>query len=179
MNKILNESTKYQVLITLACLICFYNSLENDFVHDDIFAIKNNKDVRSETPIWNIFANDFWGRNLVDPKSHKSYRPLCTLTFRINYALFGMDPFWFHLINLILHISVCNILFCVLCTSICIDTSSAFLTVMLFATHPIHVEAVSMLLIINFLIINFQFPIDRKLMLIFFVCLFSICCQRY
>ena len=143
MNKILDGGANYQVLITLASFICFYNSLENDLVHDDIFAIKNNKDIRPETPLWNIFANDFWGRNLLDPKSHKSYRPLCTLTFRLNYALFGMDSFWFHLVNLILHALVCNVLFCVLQMSICMDAFVAFLSVMLFATHPIHVEAVS------------------------------------
>ena len=142
MNKILNGGANYQALIILACLICFYNSLENDLVHDDIFAIKKNKDIQLETPMWNIFSNDFWGRNLVDPKSHKSYRPLCTLTFRINNVLFGMDPFWFHLVNLILHIAVCNMLFSVLCTSLSMDMFSAFLSVMLFSTHPIHVEAV-------------------------------------
>lgn len=143
MNKIF-ESVKYELLISLASVICFYNSLENDLVHDDIFAIKNNKDIQMDTPLWKMFRNDFWGRSLVDPKSHKSYRPLCILTFRLNNMIFGMDPFWFHFFNLFLHVLVCNKLLYILQTSIDMDKKAAFFSALVFATHPVHVEAVSL-----------------------------------
>jgi hypothetical protein len=48
-----------------------------------VWAIVNNPDVRPGTPLrWAIFANDFWGKGLADSTSHKSYRPLCVLSFR-------------------------------------------------------------------------------------------------
>ncbi|XP_066930316.1 protein O-mannosyl-transferase TMTC1-like [Clytia hemisphaerica] len=131
------------LLITLVCFICFYNSLENGFVHDDIFAIVNNKDILPNTSVWNIFYNDFWGRTLIDSKSHKSFRPLCTLTFRFDYMVFGLNPFGYHLVNVLLHILVCNVLFQVLRDIVLFDTKLSLMATILFATHPVHVEAVT------------------------------------
>ncbi|KFB49864.1 hypothetical protein ZHAS_00017889 [Anopheles sinensis] len=36
-------------------------------------------------------------------QSHKSYRPLCVLTFRWNYLLHGLEPAGYHLVNVLLH----------------------------------------------------------------------------
>ena len=68
-------------LVIVACCMCYWNSLSGEFVHDDIVAIVKNPDV-TRSSVWNIFWNDFWGKSLLDPTSHKSYRPLCVLTFR-------------------------------------------------------------------------------------------------
>ena len=38
--------------------------------------------------------------------SHKSYRPLTVLTFRLNYVLHGLRPVGFHLVNVVLHAAV-------------------------------------------------------------------------
>ena len=139
----IHKNTLYcHVVVTLICFICFSNSLENGFVHDDIFAIKNNKDIKPETSVWNIFANDFWGRKLLSPKSHKSYRPLCTLTFRLNYIFCGMNAFGYHLVNLCLHIAVCNLFLFVLMGIVFHDACVSCFAASLFASHPIHVEAV-------------------------------------
>ena len=65
-----------------AAVFCYLNSLDGDFVHDDIMAIKSNPDVRPGSPLVNVINNDFWGKPMSDNSSHKSYRPLCVLTFR-------------------------------------------------------------------------------------------------
>jgi len=44
---------------------------------------------------------------LFQEKSHKSYRPLCVLTFRLNYMLSELDPWSYHLLNVVLHAVVC------------------------------------------------------------------------
>jgi len=41
---------------------------------------------------------------MAEPTSHKSYRPLTVFTFRLNANLFGLTPFSFHLVNIILHL---------------------------------------------------------------------------
>ncbi|GIX91776.1 protein O-mannosyl-transferase TMTC3 [Caerostris extrusa] len=87
--------------------ICYYNALHCGFVFDDISAIRDNKDLRPSTPLSNIFFNDFWGTPIHKEHSHKSYRPLCVLTFRINYALHQLNPWGYHLFNIILHVFVC------------------------------------------------------------------------
>ncbi|KAF4525603.1 hypothetical protein B566_EDAN001202 [Ephemera danica] len=54
-----------------------------DLVHDDIPAVQQNRDVLGLTPIHEVFINDFWGTNMGDPSSHKSYRPLTVLSFSV------------------------------------------------------------------------------------------------
>lgn len=44
-------------------------------------------------------------------QSHKSYRPLCVLTFRWNYLIHQLDPMGYHLLNVILHVGVCLLYF--------------------------------------------------------------------
>lgn len=61
--------------------LCFVNCHDGDFVFDDTEAIVNNNDVR-DTPIWDLFHNDFWGTKLSHSQSHKSYRPFTILSFR-------------------------------------------------------------------------------------------------
>ena len=44
-------------------------------------------------------------------QSHKSYRPLCVLTFRWNYLLHQLRPTGYHLVNVALHALVCALFF--------------------------------------------------------------------
>lgn len=69
-------------LPALAAGLCFAGSLFGEFVHDDIWAILNNPDSRGESNLSSVFRNDFWGKAMNDNTSHKSYRPLCVLSFR-------------------------------------------------------------------------------------------------
>ena len=72
------------------------NSLEGDFVHDDVEAVLRNPDVTgamgaggghghraaAAAAVTDVFLNDFWGSPMSSNHSHKSYRPLTTLLFR-------------------------------------------------------------------------------------------------
>lgn len=130
-------------IIAFASAACYFNTLEYDLVHDDVFAIKENADLRPETPLHNLLSNDFWGKPMGSNRSHKSYRPLCTLTFRMNYAVHGLNPFGYHAINVILHCMVC-LLYTFMCDVVAFKSSVlAVLAGLLFSTHPVHTEAVS------------------------------------
>lgn len=48
-------------ILVLACILVYHNCLYCGFVFDDISAIKENRDLKPQTPISNIFLNDFWG----------------------------------------------------------------------------------------------------------------------
>lgn len=69
-------------LVGTVAVGCYLNGLKGDFVHDDIPAVTLNKDVLAINPLKHVFKNDFWGTPMADLASHKSYRPLTTLTFR-------------------------------------------------------------------------------------------------
>ncbi|XP_072164722.1 protein O-mannosyl-transferase TMTC1-like [Diadema setosum] len=131
------------IIIAVVSFVLFSNTLYADFVHDDIFAIKNNKDVLPSTALWKVFQDDFWGKSMSDNTSHKSYRPLCILTFRLNYLVSGLQPFSYHLVNILLHSSV-SVLFMYVCQHVIFqDITPAFISALLFAVHPIHCEAVA------------------------------------
>ncbi|XP_076424477.1 protein O-mannosyl-transferase TMTC1 isoform X5 [Peromyscus maniculatus bairdii] len=131
-------------LLAGASCLCYGRSLRGEFVHDDVWAIVNNPDVRPGTPLrWAVFANDFWGKGLADSTSHKSYRPLCVLSFRLNIFLTGMDPFYFHVVNVILHCLVTLVLMYTCDKTVFKNRGLAFVTALLFAVHPVHTEAVA------------------------------------
>ncbi|RWS26690.1 transmembrane and TPR repeat-containing protein-like protein [Leptotrombidium deliense] len=136
-------SQAYLLLIAI-CMITYSNSLWCDFVFDDISAVVANSDLRSnETSFLDLFLHDFWGTAIGLELSHKSYRPLTVLTFRLNYSMHELDPFGYHLINLVLH-TVVTLLFHYF-SSKCLfkDEETAVISSVLFAVHPIHTEAVT------------------------------------
>lgn len=110
---------------------------------DDSVAVVRNPDVTNPSTS-QIFRHDFWGTNLSDPTSHKSFRPLTTLMFQFEVHIFGLraDPMKFH--NLVLHVVVCWLLLSTLPRLFpTIDIVFIFFATVLFAVHPVHTEAVA------------------------------------
>ncbi|XP_023605535.1 transmembrane and TPR repeat-containing protein 2 isoform X4 [Myotis lucifugus] len=123
-------------------LALYLNTLSADFCYDDSRAIKTNQDLLPETPWTHIFYNDFWGTLLTHSGSHKSYRPLCTLSFRLNHAIGGLNPWSYHLVNILLHAAVTG-LFTSFSKILLGDGYWTFMAGLMFASHPIHTEAVA------------------------------------
>ncbi|XP_052087258.1 protein O-mannosyl-transferase TMTC3-like [Mytilus californianus] len=131
----------YSAILCAVVAVCYHNALDCGFVFDDMSAIVENKDLKPRVPVINLFWNDFWGTPMHMEKSHKSYRPLCVLTFRMNYMISEIEPMSYHLINVILHAVVCIVLMKI-CTLFMKEFTS-FLAALLFAVHPVHTEAVT------------------------------------
>ncbi|XP_061891992.1 protein O-mannosyl-transferase TMTC2 [Entelurus aequoreus] len=131
-----------ELLCSAVALVLYVNTLRADFCYDDSRAIKTNQDLLPETPWINIFYDDFWGTLLTHSGSHKSYRPLCTLSFRFNHAAGGLDPWGYHLVNVGLHGAVTG-LFTWLAHLLLGGGWWSLLAGLLFASHPIHTEAVA------------------------------------
>ena len=99
-------------------------------------------DLRPETPIGNLLRNDFWGTPVHTEKSHKSFRPLAVLTFRLNFLLGDLNPFGYHLGNVAVHGLVCY--FTTHLLSVVMPSLGATAVAsLLFAVHPIHTESVA------------------------------------
>ena len=97
---------------------------------------------RTNTPLSSVFRNDFWGLPLSDAESHKSYRPLTVLSFRLNHNLHGLWAPGFHAVNVVLHVAVC-VLFFWACLGLGASLATSLSAGLLFVSHPIHTEAVS------------------------------------
>jgi tetratricopeptide (TPR) repeat protein len=73
----------------LVCTTCvvYWNSFSGQFVFDDILQITDNPNVRQLWPLAD------W------------QRPLGYFTFQLNYALSGLQPWGYHLLNLFIHLA--------------------------------------------------------------------------
>ena len=83
------------VLVIAMLLYCF--TLRAGWAIDDKKAILNNPDIVGQQPA--ILSNDYWGMPMSSPKSHKSYRPITILSFKLDHSLVGLAP-WFSLLEI-------------------------------------------------------------------------------
>ncbi|XP_063761538.1 protein O-mannosyl-transferase TMTC2 [Eleginops maclovinus] len=131
-----------ELLCTAVAVGLYVNTLDADFCYDDSRAIKTNQDLLPETPWTNVLYDDFWGTVLTHSGSHKSYRPLCTLSFRLNYTLHALRPWGYHLLNVVLH-GLVTALFTAFSRQLLGAGLWSLLAGLLFASHPVHTEAVA------------------------------------
>jgi hypothetical protein len=133
-------------IASTVALATFANTLFCGFVWDDRAAILNNMDIRTDaSDIRDLFEHDFWGSPLRSASSHKSFRPLTVLSFRLNYALGRFHPMGYHALNVLLH-AITTVL--VLLVGRRILAPYAFhrapvFASLLFAVHPIHCDSVA------------------------------------
>lgn len=69
------------------------------------------------------------------------YRPIASLSYAADYALWGLNPFGYHLTNLVFH-AVAVALVAIAITSLTNRPAVGFLTAILVALHPVTVEVV-------------------------------------
>ena len=124
------------LLILAVTFFAFYPALENGFVHwDDDIYVTENPLIRSisRVNIRQIFSSTFSAQ----------YQPLIVLSFMLEYRLFGLDPFFYHLDNLILHLLNCLLVFWLIFLISQKNIPVSFVTTLLFAIHPLRVESVA------------------------------------
>ena len=130
-------------------LACYLNCLACDFVFDDRLAILDNRDVQHGAPLSSLWTHDFWGKSLWKHDSHKSYRPLTILSFRFHTWWRQGPPRAadYHAANALLHAIVCGAVAELAARAWNGERGGgqrvALLTSILFAAHPVHVEAVT------------------------------------
>lgn len=123
-------------------ILLHWNTLSGGFVYDDARGVVTNDDVIGVNPLSAILVNDFWGKPMSRYQSHKSYRPLSILSFRMCHEYAGLEPFVYHLVNVLLHGVVC-VLFFRTAASVLIDPNHALVAAILFTVHSVHTEAVA------------------------------------
>lgn len=128
-----------------------------------------NPDVLYSTPWKHIVQNDFWGTPLTDSGSHGSYRPLCVLSFKLNHLFDGFKPFGYHLVNVLLHCLATGLVVKV-ARHVLQSKIGTIVTGALFASHPIHTEAVAG---VNTNVIECAMNCIQKLYIIENLCVFN------
>lgn len=102
---------------------------------DDQVSIVHNEDIRSFANAGKIMTSSFFGGD-------SYYRPLVTLSFMLEYRAFGLNAFYYYLVNILLHTANAMIVGGIV-HYLFRSRGLALGVALLFAIHPIHWEAVS------------------------------------
>lgn len=116
------------LLILGAALVGNLNVLFAGFVWDDWTVIVNNSAIRHWDTLPTVFTQTFLA---------SYYRPVVTLSFALERAVWGLRPFGFHLTNLLLHGANAVLAFAIL-KRVSRNADAALLGALLFAAHPAH-----------------------------------------
>ena len=128
------------LLLTVACGV-YANSIGNDFIWDDVELIQNNPLIRNLGNIGRIATTHYWDVEKPGERVTGAYRPLTVASYLLNYQVAGADPASFRAVNIVLHgLNTCLVY--LLCMVLGLSWPAAFVAGLLFAVHPVHVEAV-------------------------------------
>lgn len=131
---------KYLIHILLLILVgtgVYWNSLDNGFVYDDLVTVEENLFIRDWRNLGKFFTADYYVRS-----EEYSFRPLVTLTYFADWALFKEDPRGYHLTNLLLHL-LAGLAVYALGKRISSSPRIGFLAALIFLIHPAQAEAVN------------------------------------
>jgi len=121
--------------VAVVALAVHAGALANGFAYDDVAVITN--DVRIQSfDLGAIFTRGYWR-----DADLSLYRPLTTLSFALDWSLAPGAAAWFHFTNLLLHAAASVLAFLVMARLF--GTAGALAGGLVFAVHPVHVEAVA------------------------------------
>jgi tetratricopeptide (TPR) repeat protein len=112
-------------------LAAYGPALRAGFIWDD-------DDYVTENPL--LHTPDGFERIWLSMDAPSQYFPLVYTAFRIEYGLWGLDPFGFHLINVLFHAANALLLWLLLRR---LDIPGAWFAAAVFALHPVQVESVA------------------------------------
>jgi len=121
--------------------LTYIDTLWFQFVHDDRFQIVGNSWLRSWKYLPRYFTADVWA--FEHPVFRGTfYRPLFLLWFRLQYRVFGLHPWGWHLCTVLCHVAVTLLVFYT-AARLLEDRLAAVFAALIFGLHPVHADAVA------------------------------------
>jgi len=136
-----NAIVQHQSFLTLGCIIIitfltYKNVLNNGFIEfwDDNVHVTQNEDIRSMSPgnLKKMFTSSYVAM----------YQPLTEISYALDYLIWELNPFGYHLTNLLLHLIAVIIVYFIVQTLGFSPIQSGLVTI-LFATTSLTTEPVA------------------------------------
>src|SRR5213594_1042690 len=125
------RSCLFGLLLVAVTIFAYRPALHGGFIWDDDDYVINNG---------LLTAPDGLRRIWFSLDSPSQYFPLVYTTFRLEHALWGLNPSGYHWVNLLLHVANALLVWRVL---VRLKVPSAWLAGAIFALHPVQVESVA------------------------------------
>ncbi len=129
----------WEAAAALAAVALYLRTVGFGWVYDDVMEVVLNTSVRSLSNLPEIFNTTVWAGSGMETFL---YRPLAIVTYALNWQISGAEPWSYHLVNVLLHATAAAL---VVRVGLLwrLPILAAGLAGLLFAVHPIHVEAVA------------------------------------
>jgi tetratricopeptide (TPR) repeat protein len=124
------------ITILIITFVAFLPSLSNQFINtwdDNVYVTENP-----------VITHLNWesARGFFTTQKNGTYVPLPLLTWALEFKFFGLNPFPYHLDNLLLHL-ICTLLVFYFFSLLRLPVIYAAFGALLFGIHPMHVESVA------------------------------------
>jgi tetratricopeptide (TPR) repeat protein len=117
------------VALVVVVAALYANSMTNGFVFDDFDVVLGDRRVQLYSNIRALLTD--------------TYRPLRTMSYAVDYAVWGFNPIGFRLTNVAVHMANCVLAFFVARKLFGRDGVAALVAALIFAAHPVQVESVA------------------------------------
>jgi protein O-mannosyl-transferase len=117
--------------IALMVLLAYVPALRGGYIWDDDFYVTQNSTLRTTEGLWRIWTQT---------DANVQYYPLVFTSFWLEYRGWKLNPFGYHLVNVVLHILNALLIWRILRQ---LGVHGAWLAAAFFAVHPVHVESVA------------------------------------
>lgn len=135
----------HQVALALALTLTFIaycGTLAFPFVYDDHVQIAANPAIWSWRLLPQYFTRHAWAFIDTGHFPPNYYRPLFLLWLRLNYLLFGLRPWGWHLTTVLAHVGATLLVYLLVLRLVGERLTGAW-AALIFGVHPIHTEAVA------------------------------------
>ena len=119
------------LFIVFATLAAYWPAFSAGFIWDDDAYVTENSLLSSPDGLWRIWFS---------AHSQSQYFPLVFTTLRLEYALWGLNPVGYHVVNVCLHIVNALLVWALLRR---LALPGAWVAAAVFALHPVQVETVA------------------------------------
>jgi len=126
-------------LLGVAAFVIYSGSLSFAFVWDDLPQIVNSPIIRSWSNLPRAFESDLWYHMA---RHQVYYRPMFVVWSMLNFTLFGLRPWGWHLGAVLLHLGAVFAVFW-FARRLGLEYWVAALVALIFALHPVHIEPVA------------------------------------
>jgi hypothetical protein len=125
-------------LAAAVAMAAYLLALRNGWAGDDMVAIRDNPATKSIGAALSAWFAPYWPEEF---RWAGLYRPFTILTYGVDWTLSGGAVWWFHLTNVVLNAAA--VFLVVLVAARWLPVVGALAAGVLFAVHPVHVEAVA------------------------------------
>ena len=137
--------------IAAVCLLVYGMNVTHSFVWDDGYNVVQNTEIRDLTNVPTFFT-EAWGASAESTHSRalnsNYWRPVALTSYAIDHALFGLNAWGFHLVNILWH-TACSLLVLLLgwrlFPAVGRERVGVIAGALVFAVHPVHTEVVNVI----------------------------------